>query len=405
MTVWAGVDDPITLDFKCTTLDAMCNIQETLGNGMASATGWIAEAALGGQDLSPGSTLWNAAIDQAGMWLGLSVVVMFITATVGIAGGAIMGRGDIVKRTMIGTLLSFPATMFAYFIVGKGLAVVDDLSDGLLARITGNDGGFGALITAMLSGTSGWAALESLTNPAAQIGRVLLVLVGLFIGVLFIMVAMAFRNFVLMLLIAFAPLAFVLLPAKGGGVWVKRWVSAITAMALARPLILGTLALVFAGLQSAGSIWTPAGLSLMIGFGIAAFMPLMAYSFFQFIGGGEGGDQVGQRAAGTVNQLGQQGRMAVQRRQGQTGRAGLGGQAGQAGQTPKPGQNQTGGASTPSGGSAKPGGGVPGAQTPGAGRPGAGPGAGTALPSTGSGGGTPSSVPKPAPKIPRGPSK
>lgn len=370
---------------------------------MASATGWVAEAALGGQGISPGSDMWNTAIDQAGLWLGLAVVVMFITATVGIAGGAISGRGDIVKRTILGTFLSFPATMFAYFVVGKGLEVTDDVSELLLARLTGTDEGFGALITAMLAGTSGWAALESVGTGGVPIFRTLLILVGLFIGVLFIMAAMAFRDFVLMLLIAFAPLAFVLLPAKGGGTWVKRWVGAVTAMALARPLILGTLALVFAGLKEVGTIWTPAGFSLLIGFGIAAFMPLMAYSFFQFLGGGEGGDQVGQRAVGSVSQMGQRGRMAVQS-QGTKGRSQAGG-SGQAGVPGQAGSPASSGGSRGVGAGGSTGGGAQSAPRKSGGRPGEGPASGGSLTPGATPQRTPAAPPPSAPKVPKGPSK
>ncbi|NLA66257.1 MAG: hypothetical protein GX862_10165, partial [Leucobacter sp.] len=305
------------VDFTCDPLDFICKNYESTANGLADAANWMADFALGGQEFATGGAMWNTATDQAGLWLGMAVIVMIITATVGFATAAIAGRGDLVKRTLFGTLLSFPATLFAYFIVGKGLDVIDEFSEGLLASITDDYGGFGAVIEAMFRDeVTMLAVAETAVGAGATLYvRVLIVVLAIFIGVLFITVAMAFRNFVLMLLIAFAPLAFVLLPAKGGGTWVKRWLAAVVAMALAKPLMLGTLALVLAGFREIGTVWTPAAIYLLIGLLITAFMPLMAYSFFQFIGGdGGAGDQVGQRVGSSTTQKVQQGgQMAVNR--------------------------------------------------------------------------------------------
>lgn len=370
------------LSFGCGVADPYCLMMEQVSRGMAKATSWLADETLGSQEFNTGSDLWDVAIDQAGTWLGLSVLVMFITSAVGLSVAAVMGRSDLMKRAIIGTALSFPATMFAYFIVGKGLDVIDDLSDGMLDKLTGNSGGFGELIEDVMWQGTALTAFNSLTSGGFPIGQVVLVLLAMFVGILMIAFAIAFRNFVLMLLIAFAPLAFVILPAQGGGVWVKRWISAITAMALAKPLILGTLALVMAGFSEIGSIWSPEGVTLLIGFAIAAFMPLMAYSFFNFIGGdGGAGDQVGSRGAGTVSQKVQQGGQQVQ--QFRTQQAMKGGRG-------APGAP---GAAAPAGAAGKPGGaaapGVPSGPSP---RPGAGPGAGATF---GQGPAPTPSVPKP----------
>lgn len=291
------------VNFDCGVADFSCGIAEQFGNWMAGLVNWLAETSLGGQDFRPGDDLWNASITEAGGWLGMAIFVMMITFVVGIAGGALLQRPDTIKRTLLATAVSLPAVYFAYFIVGKGLAIIDEFSDGILDRLTGGDG-FAAMIQGLFEAEAEWGAAASASVGQASVPPVLpmlLVLAGMCLGLLFIMFAMAFRNFVLMILIAFAPLAFVLLPAKGGrDEWVKRWMSAVVAMAIAKPIILGTLALVMAGFGSSSTVWSGAGLTLVIGFGITAFMPLMAYSFFQFIGGGTGGDDVGRSAGGAV---------------------------------------------------------------------------------------------------------
>lgn len=298
--------DDLKVDFGCSPLDIYCKAFDFVGNGLASSIGWLADGALGNQKFAPGTGLWDSAISEAGPWLGIAVLVMVITSVVGIAGGAIMGRSDMIKRAVVMSLVSFPATMFAYFIVGEGLLVIDEISAGLLERLTGSQDGFGGVIRALFKSDSAHILGTVAQGAPSMIGKMILVLVALFLGVLVIALAMAFRDFVLMLLIAFAPLAFVLLPAKGGGTWVRRWVSAVTAMALAKPLILGTLILVMSALGKVDTIWSAEGVSLMIGFLIAAFMPIMAYSFFSFMGGGAGGDQVGTQAGQVAARSSQQ---------------------------------------------------------------------------------------------------
>lgn len=300
------------VDFQCSFGDVFCSGIEMMAGWAADAINWLASMALGGQGFSPGSSLWTAATGEASQWLGMAIFVMFITCTVALAGGAVMQRPDTIKRALLATFASLPAFYFSYFFIGEGLKVIDEFSDGILARLTGVDG-FGQLIESLFQAEATYAGAATLAAP--PVGRMLITIIIMAIGIFFVMGAMAFRDFVLMILIAFGPLAFALMPARGASdEWFKRWLSAVTAMALARPLILGTLALIMAGFRDTDSIWSGEGLSLAIGFVIAAFMPVLAYGFFQFMGGGGGGDDIGQRAAGQSSQKTQQLVSSVSRR-------------------------------------------------------------------------------------------
>lgn len=295
------------VDFECGVADLMCGSMEQAANWTADAINWLANWSLGAQSFRPGDDLWNTAVDEAGVWLGMAILVMMITFIVGVAGGALLQRPDVIKRTLLATLASLPAFYFSFFMVGQGLQIIDEFSAGILDRLSG-DGGFAGMIERLFSAQANWGAATAATAVGAPpVGQMMLVLVVMALGLMFITFAMAFRDFVLMILIAFAPLAFVLLPAKGmDDVWMKRWMSAVTAMALAKPLILGTLMLVMAGFKNLESIWSGAGLSLGIGVVITSFMPILAYSFFQFMGGGAGGDDVGQRFGTVTSQKTQQ---------------------------------------------------------------------------------------------------
>ncbi len=292
--------EDLLVEFGCGFGDVVCLATEKQANWIADCINWLAELTLGGQDFRPGDDNWITAQAQAGTWLGMAIFVMFLTFIVGVTAGAVLQRPDLIKRTVLASLVSLPAFYFSMFVIGEGLKVIDEFSDGLLSNLT-DSGGFSQIIETMFDAEANSDAFAYIASP--PIGRMLLVLVVMMISLFIIMIALAFRNFVLMILITFAPLAFVLLPAKGAGdEWVKRWMSAVTAMALAKPLIFGVLALIMAALGNVETIWSGEGLTIVIGFGISAFMPMLAYGFFQFMGGGGGGDDIGQRAGSSTSQ-------------------------------------------------------------------------------------------------------
>ncbi|MGJ0202758.1 hypothetical protein NHL51_01185 [Leucobacter sp. gxy201] len=391
MIAWA--ESP-KVDFDCGFADILCAATESQANWMVDVINWLAEAVLEDEGLRPGDSLWSAVTSEAGLWLGMSIFVMFITFIVGVAAGAVMQRPELIKRSLISTALSLPAFYFAFFIVGEGLRVIDEFTGGLLTRLVGEDG-FAALIEALFEGDVKLGVVGAMVSP--PIGRMMVVIVLMAIGMVLIAVAMAFRDFALMILITFAPLAFVLMPAKGlDDVWSKRWVSAVTAMALAKPLIYGVLILTMAGFREVETVWSFKGLTLGIGFIMAAFMPIAVYGFFQFMDGGSGGDQIGQRAGSMATQKAQQTTSVL-------GRAGA--KAGHTigrGASKAPGGRAAGGGGQRNGNGSTPAATQPNAesQAPKPARPGAGPASSGRMPESGAK--PPSSAPRP-PAAPRSP--
>lgn len=217
------VEDPGKIELGCEFADFFCLVSEGAANQGLDTVSWLTDNVLGGQEFQPGTSLWNTAIEQANVWLGLSIMVMMITSMVALGVGALLGRPDLIKRAAIGTFLSVPATFFAFFAVGEGLKLVDEISEGLLSGLTSEGGGFPAFIKSIAkqfqAGTDGtiagnvWA-IGSLPAGGNIGGPVMFTVLLLSIGVILIGCTMAFRNFVLLILIAFAPLAFVLLPSR-----------------------------------------------------------------------------------------------------------------------------------------------------------------------------------------------
>ncbi|MDA3146514.1 hypothetical protein JSO19_03875 [Leucobacter sp. UCMA 4100] len=277
------------------------------GNGLADMINWLAEIVLVPSALDNEGGMWETAMGEAGVWLGLSLMLSFMVLVVGLSIALVKQRKDLIGRAIFGGLGTFPATMFAWWLVYQALDFVDQFSGHFTSTLTGEDGdGSIGTLFQMFEGEANWTngLVSTLAPVGSPILRMLLLMVMLSIGLIFVFVALAFRDFVLLLLIAFAPLAFVVLPLKNGDVWLKRWASAVIAMLLAKPIVLGTMKLVVAGFGNVDSLWSPQGMSLSIGLIIVSFMPLMLFTFFNFVGGSDAGDQVGSRAAqGTKQQV------------------------------------------------------------------------------------------------------
>ncbi len=354
----------------CSWNDPLCKLQIDVINAIGDGVSEVSQAVLGGSVLE-NTGMMTAAGDQASMWLALSVMVMAITGIIALAAGSVMQRTDLMKRALLGSLLSFPATMLAFFAVGQGLKITDQVSVGLLDKLAGDQGFVNVIDTFMNKG----GVLE---DGADMVQLASGGLILKYIGILLIMLAslmivgfaMAFRDFIVVLLIAFAPLGFVLLPSKGGGEWVKRWISAMVAALLAKPLMLGAMLLVTSGLAGVDTVWSWETVSLSMGFVLVAFLPLAAYQFFNFIGGAGAspGDGVAGRAAEGVKRGASNAGNMVSRRGG--GGFGGGGWAAKNRSTnaPKPHSNgNSGGKSSGNGGSSS-------GPKPSTERPGAGPG-------------------------------
>ena len=357
-------------EFDCGFSDVVCKSAEGIANGVADMLRWALDMSLGKQSFVPGDTLWVAATGEAGQWFGIVIIVMLMTTVIAISVAALRGDVKGLKRVLLGMLTSIAATVFAVFALGKGLEVVDAMSDGILDRLTHGEQGFKALIAEGLvpSSGEGWGEDAAVTAYMTQPTVVIVVMLIFVLGLLIMTIALAFRNFILMILIAFAPLAFMILPHKGGEVWVKRWAAAVVAMLIAKPLIFGTLAMLVSVLGDV-SLWGGEGITLAIGIIISGFMPLIAFSFFSFLGGSGAqmaGEQVGSQVGQKIkNQAISATRMLASKGAAGGGRGGGGGAgASQAAMVPVP-QTPAAQGSTPApsgGGGASPG--TPAPQSP-----------------------------------------
>lgn len=326
------------LSFGCEPLDLVCSNLEAQAQGMSASLQWLAGLTLGNNDLAPGSSLWETAISQTGYWFGIAIVVSLAIAAIGIGMGVLSFTGRQLWWSIFGICAGIPATYVALTVGGALLEVSDQISDDLLARLGGVDGFMNVLRATQQLGTGSDVGGQALSGLLAVGGGGLfmptaVILIVLILGMLIINFALAFRNFALMILIAFAPLAFMAVGMRGGWSLAKKWALAFVALLIAKPLMFGVLGMMLAGAKSGEPLFSGTTLTLAIGLIIVGFMPLMAFSFFSFLGaGGDIGDHVGSQLAGkaqapgrmVTQQVGNQAMMRAGRSSGAGGAGGSG---------------------------------------------------------------------------------
>lgn len=400
-----AMEEAEQIEFGCSFGDLICTSFESQARGMGDFLGWLAELVLGSQDLSPGSKLWDAAIGETSNWFAISIIVMLATGVIALATGMLSMKQTNVWMAIAGICAAIPSTYLALTLGGELLRISDMVSELTLERLGGEEGFANVFRATAQGGTGsdlGGTAANLLTGGTASALPTLLMLILVIIGLIMMSFALAFRNLGLMILIAFAPLAFMAVPMKGGWGIAKKWGLAGIALLLSKPLMFGVLAMILKTADGM-TLFSPETLTVATGLFVVSFMPMMAYSFFSFLGSGNenmAGQQMAGQAAQKATAPGRQAATTASMRGGGMFRGGSGAGAagkavaskpGSAGKgapsTGKGGGAGSGGAGTPSGGGGTPQ--VPGGPKPQSGR-------GPSTPSGGRGGGAP--TPKPAPR-------
>jgi hypothetical protein len=275
------------IDFGCQLADVPCIFVESQARSFADFLSWLAEMVVGQQDLAPGTTLWDTAIVEAGYWMPFAILVMVTTATIGLGRASLTMSKQELGWVAICTVLAIPSTYFALTLGGELLRISDEISNGIIERIGGSDG-FVNLTKSIAQGGTGNNIAGMVTQLTGGFGTfTMLAVVG--IGLLLMGAAFAFRNFAVMILIAFAPLAFMAFPMKGGDTITRKWAAAGISMIIAKPLMLGVLAMTLRGMKDI-ALFSAETMSLGIGLIVVTFMPFLAYNFFNFLGAARAGD-------------------------------------------------------------------------------------------------------------------
>lgn len=291
------MDGDAKFNFGCKPLDFVCPVMEDFSTSLVRFnTNLIESMVKDGRQIGFGSNIWETLVskDAQGAWWTIGIVITLLTGIIGMASAAIRMDKQSILRAILAMILSMPITVIVLIVVGVGIREIDKFSGYLLTGVLGDS------IMSVYSEPT-FRASSAVAGPVlgAEISfwQIVIMLLWAFVGALFMSFALAFRDLILILLIAFAPVAFAAMPLRQGSVWIQRWASAVISMVIAKPLMFGALKL-FSVMLSSEQLnpFSVEAIPIYLGMVLCAFMPLMAYSFFNFVGS-VGSDQVGSQAA------------------------------------------------------------------------------------------------------------
>ena len=308
-------------NYGCFLTDVGCQAQQSLASFMASTIRNLGDfiatliaGAFNGPQVSEQD--WSIAHSQFLFWVAVTAPVVLVIALVQIGIAMIMQDWSRIGRTAVGAVVAIPFSALCVWLMQQASSVSDGVTQNLTTAIQGGDlatgllRAVGIIYSPVSLGTTGVAAVQfsdtsweySIAAQGAEsansIGQYVIALfvVGLMlIAALFLMIAMAIRDFGLLALAAMAPIGLMMIGQPKLGAWAGRWASLTTGLLLAKPLAAGVILLAVELTGSTGS--EVLGVIVAIGAIVtASFSPLWATRLVSFAGA-EVGNALQKRAS------------------------------------------------------------------------------------------------------------
>lgn len=296
--------------------DVTCAINEFLVNTAVGFMNWLVDAltwAVGMGSITTDSPYWTNSINMSSFWLGIaSFTGVVIMAAIGIVKGVLTGKREIVIRAVLGIAFAVPSTLISIWIVGTLLDATDALPGLIFEAAFGEN--MGAGLVGFLFPCGGDCDL----SDGQQIGELVAMAMitgggggpALFIGLMLLMVLAVLviiginivRNVLLQMLIAAAPLAFMMMPLGIGREIITSWAKMTAMVMLMKPMMTMYVGMMLGGMVNSGvTIWSVEGIPYVIGLALVVVVPFMVLGMFNFFGvDTDAGGREAQRAAGTA---------------------------------------------------------------------------------------------------------
>ena len=260
----------VGIDFQCGPNPA-CKLQQDIAVSTTQMALDNIRGAMNNTAFTTNGAFWVGATTEFSWWRWVVVLVTVVAMAWGITLGLLKQDGPMVRAAVIGGILAWPAAELAVWTLGHLLNVSELLTQAVMGA--NSSGSFDSQIAELAnSGT--------FADQISVVSSSLILALGSFV----LTFVFAFRNLALMVLVAFAPLAFMLAPVRPGVRVITVWASAVLALMITKPLTMGLLALILTTGSEMDSLWVPEALPLLFGIILTAFMPLVAFTLFDFVG-------------------------------------------------------------------------------------------------------------------------
>ncbi|WP_282826714.1 hypothetical protein [Gulosibacter sediminis] len=344
----------------CGLGDVGCIMDEAIVRFFMDMMQWIIDVLTWALDLgsvTSDSSYWDNAVTISAFWLGItSAAGVILVGIIAVTKGAVKQRREEIMRGVLGVAFSVPACLVSIWIVGTGLDIVDTTTKPILELALGGEDMSVALFNFLVpvSGDEvqawqagelnaqeqGEAYADAMAAQAAP-SLFLIILVLVLLAALVVIAINIIRNIMLQILIAAAPLAFVMLPVGVGKEIILSWAKLTAMILLMKPLMVMYVAMMLGGLLRSGAgFWEMEGLPYAIGLVMVIIVPFAVFAMFNFFG--LDNDAGGRETLGAGGRLGGRGMNIV--------RGGGGGRGGGRGARAGAGSTNAGSSGTSSGG-------------------------------------------------------
>lgn len=287
---------------NCNPLDLPCQVGESvdtllvfLANTMSTASWMMISSAFTGNAGTIEDNEWSIATAMTSRWGLVLLVVVVALVLVQMIMSVASGNIRQAISAFVAGLLSWPTTLVAVWLTVVLTGATDRLTIGVLG--SGGESASG-LISSFFTG------IERLPlDGISETGSKAFLIVGMTavsaIAALLLSLMLAFRNFALICLVGFSPIAFMALPMASIRVWASKWAQAVAALILAKPIAAGMLVLAVDLTAAADGIFQ--WLVGIVAMAMAAFAPVITLRLFSFMGADTAASYGGQGQAVMTN--------------------------------------------------------------------------------------------------------
>lgn len=284
-----------TFDLSCQAGDIVDNLLVFFANTMSTMAWFMIQSAFTGSAGTIEDNEWSIATTMTSRW-GL-VLLIVVVALVAVQMIIALAAGNVRQAisSFIAGILSWPTTLVAVWLT----VVLTGATDRLTLGILGSGGeSAGGLMGAFMEGveTLPLGELEKTGSKAFLLAIMMLIVM---IAALVLSLMLAFRNFALICLVGFSPIAFMAMPLSFIRSWAGKWAQAVAALILAKPIAAGMLVLAVDLTAGADGIYQwLVGIVAMV---MAAFAPVITLRLFSFMGAETAASYGGQGQAVMTN--------------------------------------------------------------------------------------------------------
>src|SRR5699024_3306728 len=270
---------------NCNTFDLACQAGEIVdsllvffANTMSTISWMLISTAFTGNAGTIEDNEWSIATAMTSRWGLVLLIVVVALVLVQMLMSVASGNIRQAVSAFVAGLLSWPTTLVAVWLT----VILTGATDRLTVGILGSGGEpSSSIIGRFFSGLEN-LPLDAVAETGSKAFLVAAMTTITALASLLLSLMLVFRNFALICLVGFSPIAFMALPMTSIRSWAAKWAQAVAALILAKPIAAGMLVLAVDLTAAADGVFQ--WLVGIVAMAMAAFAPVITLRLFSFMG-------------------------------------------------------------------------------------------------------------------------